>query len=354
LYHNDTLIDARPIEVPAGGTHGEAFDNFPYDAGVVQARLDLQDDLAADNRAWAYLVPRADLNVQLVGKESPFLQRALQIDPRVKVTQVPTAEYKPGGDADVTVLNGWAPPHLDDGSYLLINAGAPEAPVEVTGRVSVPAVVRWAARHPVMRYVDFEEVAVAEALSVALRPWGQSLVDADTTPLLVAGRRGNVRAVYIGFALERSNLPLRAAFPILMQNCLEWLATGQDTMANRSVRTGDAAPLPPPGPQGTLTVRGPDGSETEVRALRGAVAFDATETAGVYRVSNGEGQFLFVANLLSADESNLRPRREIAIGGQRVGSGSAVVTSNREIWRYLAVIALVILAVEWYVYHRRI
>jgi hypothetical protein len=50
----------------------------------------------------------------------------------------------------------------------------------------------------------------------------------------------------------------------------------------------------------------------------------------------------------------VKPRSEINLGGRRVGGGSALVTSNREIWRHLAVIALLILALEWYAYHRRI
>jgi len=63
---------------------------------------------------------------------------------------------------------------------------------------------------------------------------------------------------------------------------------------------------------------------------------------------------VFVANLLSGTESNLKPRSEVNIGGRRVGGGATLTASNREIWRHLAVIALLILALEWYAYHRRV
>jgi len=353
MYHNDVLIDARPMELAAGASRGEVFSNLPYEAGVLRAHIDLQDDLAVDNSAYAYLVPRSELQVLLVGEESLFLQRALEVDPRVRASRMSPSDYKAGGEADVTVFNGWAPEKLAKGGYLLVDTSAGNAPVEVTGKVTVPTVVRWNEKHPVMRYVSFDEVAIAEALSVSVRPWGQVLVEGDTTPLVVAGERGDVRVVYLGYRLERSNLPLRAAFPILIQNCLEWLATGGETVANRSVRTGEAIQLAV-GSAGGAVVRGPGDATHKLGDSKGTASFDATESAGVYRLTSPEGQFVFVANLLSSAESNLKPRSEVSLGGRTVSGGPGVVTSNREIWRHLAVIALLILALEWYVYHRRI
>jgi hypothetical protein len=355
VYHNDSLIDARPVELAAGATRGEVFANFPYEVGVVQAHIDLNDDLAADNAGYAYLVPRGEVTVLLVGEESMFLERALTVDPRARLTKVSSADFRPDTPADVRVFNGWAPDRLPDGGSLLVNTSARNGPVEVTAKVRTPTVVRSDEKHPVLRYVNFEQVAVAEALAVTPRPWGQVLVEGDTTPLVVAGQQGKVRAVYIGFELERSNLPLRAAFPILIQNCLEWLATGSETIANRSVQTGEAMPLTTGQSGEAVSVRGPEGSVHKLTATGGtSTAFDATETAGVYRVTYPDGQFVFVANLLSGAESNLKPRSEVNVGGRRMGGGSAAMTSNREIWRHLALIALLILAAEWYAYHRRI
>jgi len=354
MYHNGTLIDARPVELAALGTRGEVFADFPHEAGVVRARIDLDDDLAADNSAYAALVPRGELTVLLIGEDSLFLQRALEVDPRVRLSRVAIADYRPETPAEVRVFNRWAPDRLPDGGSLLIDTSAANGPAEVTGSVPVPTVVRWDDRHPIMRHVAFDQVAIAEALTVSRRPWGQVLVEGDTTPLVLAGQKGPVRAAFIGFPLERSNLPLRAAFPILMQNCLEWLATGSEAVANRSVRTGEAISPAGAEPSAKITVRGPDGSAHVLPPGEGAPTFDATEWAGVYEATWGESRFVFVANLLSPAESNLKPRSEVQLGGRRVSGGSALTTSNREIWRHLAVIALLILALEWYVYHRRV
>lgn len=355
IYHNDSLVDARPVELPARGAHAEVFSEFPYDSGVLRAHIDLKDDLAVDNNGFAYLLPRRDLNVLLVGEPNLFLERALEVDPHVQVTRAKPADYRVTEGYDVTVFDGWAPRRLGDGSYLLIHAAAENAPVAVTGEVGLPIVVRRNERHPVTRYASLDEVAIADALTVSLRPWGEVLVDGDATPLVVCGVRENRRVVYVGFSFERSNLPLRAAFPILVQNCLEWLGGGADSITNRSVRTGDTVPLPRFGGVQSVTVRGPDGQVHRIQTGDRPAVFDATDKAGVYRVrAEGEDEYAFVANLLSRPESDVAARADVSVGGRRLTGGAALVRANREIWRHLAVLALLIMALEWYAYHRRI
>lgn len=355
IHHDDSLVDVRPVELAARGTHGEVLSEYPYETGVLEARIDLKDDLLVDNSAFACLSPRRDISVLLVGGANLFLQKALEVDLHVEVTRVDPSDYKAAGDFDVTVFDGWAPKRLGDGGYLLIHAGAENAPVQVTGDVGLPVVVRSDQRHPVTRYAGFDEIAIADALTVAVRPWGEVLVDGDTTPLVVCGQRGQTRAVYVGFAVERSNLPLRAAFPILIQNCLEWLSGETESVANRSVRTGDTVSLEAPAEGQSVTVVGPDGRAHGLAARTGVPVFDAVDRAGVYRARYGEeDEQRFVANLLSQSESDLAPRTDVSIGGRRLAGGAALVKANREIWRHLAALALLIAALEWYAYHRRI
>jgi Ca-activated chloride channel family protein len=356
IYHNDSLVDARPVELPALGTHGEVFSEFPYESGLVRAHIDLKDDLAADNSAFAYLLPRRDLNVLLVGEPNLFLEKALAVDMHVQVTRVAPSDYRATEGYDITILDGWAPKRLGDGSFLLVHAAAEDAPVAVTGEVGLPIVVGRNERHPVTRHASFEEIAIADALTVSLRPWGQVLVEGDSTPLVVCGQRAKRRVVYVGFSFERSNLPLRAAFPILIQNCLAWLGGEAESITNRSVRTGDTVRLPHVAGADSVTVKAPGGAVRKTQLEGRSAVFDGTDKAGLYRAryAEQEDEYAFVANLLSRPESDLAPRANVSIGGRRLAGGEALVRANREIWRHLAVLALLILAVEWYAYHRRI
>ncbi len=355
MYHDDSLIEARPIDLPARGSRGVAFADFPFESGLVRAHIDLNDDLAADNSGYAYLLARREVTVLLVTPGNVFLQKALEIDPRVQVTQVAPKDYTGVGNYDITVFDGSAPPHLRDGNYLLIHTAADNAPVRITGEVKTPTIVRWSDRHPVTRYVSLEDVAIADALNVQLQTWGVPLVESEATPLVVCGQQGKVKAVFLGFAVERSNLPLRAAFPILIQNCLEWLSASDNSITNRSVKTGEPIPVPTMGRRDPLTVACPDGSTRKLPVEGDSAVFDGTDRAGLYQVRAGKQvQYAFVANLLSPSESNTKPRGEVTIGDRRVVGGGAVVKANREIWRPLALLALLILALEWYAYHRRV
>jgi hypothetical protein len=58
-------------------------------------------------------------------------------------------------------------------------------------------------------------------------------------------------------------------------------------------------------------------------------------------------------NLLDANESNIEPRTDIKIGSDEVAAGEER-RQPRELWKWLALAALGLLLVEWYVYNRRI
>ena len=61
----------------------------------------------------------------------------------------------------------------------------------------------------------------------------------------------------------------------------------------------------------------------------------------------------FAVNLLDANESNIEPRRVINIGSESVKT-DVEKYQTREIWKWILLLALLLLVTEWLVYHRRI
>jgi hypothetical protein len=82
--------------------------------------------------------------------------------------------------------------------------------------------------------------------------------------------------------------------------------------------------------------------------------FSDTEQRGVYHVTGKQLRQEFAVNLLSRDESATAPRDKIQFGRRPVLAGSGTTRTAREVWRWLLVLAVVVLGVEWWVYHRRI
>jgi hypothetical protein len=58
-------------------------------------------------------------------------------------------------------------------------------------------------------------------------------------------------------------------------------------------------------------------------------------------------------NLFDERESDIRPRETIQIGQATVASTASQQVGQRELWPWLAGLALLILLIEWQAYHRK-
>ena len=373
---NDRLADAHEIALRPGESHSEVFDNLKQTeaGGVVSAHLDLRDDLAADNDAWVTLPPQRAVKILLVTDGNPFFERVLNTDPRVTLDTVGAASYKSADSAnhDMTVWDNAAPPAaLPPGRYLFWGDKAlptgPDAPATASGagaEADKPQILDWNRTHPLMRFVDLANVKLLKARAIAPAPWAQTLAEGESGPLIVAGEKGaDLRAIYVSFAALDSDMPLRIAFPIFLSNCVQWL-TARPGDSGGVVRPGEIVPLAATGASGPLTVARPDGTTALLPAAAPGVAgqYGATETVGRYHVTGKNFDRTFTVSLLSAAESNIapvaKPQVVVSDAPDTKKPGAAPTASativRREMWPWVAALALAVLCAEWIVYHRRL
>jgi hypothetical protein len=99
----------------------------------------------------------------------------------------------------------------------------------------------------------------------------------------------------------------------------------------------------------------PGGAAVQLeRGQRPDFVFGDTGRIGVYRYQAEKGPVRsFAVNLLDSNESNIEPREEIRIGSDRVVAGQET-QQPKEIWKWVLLLGLALLAVEWVVYNRRI
>ncbi len=102
------LADVRSIEVDGGARTSKLFKDVPYGPaqgapGVLEAKLQYEDDLALDNVAYA--IPSAEqiMTVLQVG-DDPFLTLALGGLPGIRLFKIKQDQYQPGGNFDLTFL----------------------------------------------------------------------------------------------------------------------------------------------------------------------------------------------------------------------------------------------------------
>ena len=356
IYLNGQLVDIREESISAGGRKQEILQNVDNWDGAITAKLDLKDDLAADNRSTVYLSGPKKVSVLLVSAGNIFLQNAFNIDPSTQVARVDSypSDMK-GRKYDLVVFDGVKPPSaLPPGGYLLINTSSAQGPASEGDAVENPTITDFARNHPAGAYVDFENVHILKARYLHLKPWATPLIEGPEGALGAAGSVDGRSFIQLPWSLLDSDFPLRVGFPIFVTNCLDWLATPENTSAGESIRAGQPMYIGVPPDTRAITVINPDGSKQDIEVTQTPVAYDNTEQVGIYKISAKGIKKEFACNLLSSQESNTKPADVSIMGKKSLPSNGNSVRTNRELYGPLILIALAILAFEWYAYHRRL
>ncbi len=358
IFDGDTLLEARALTIAAGGEAGTTI-ALPNAVGLLRAQIDSQDDLALDNTVWVRPGGEQGRILLTVAAPNTFLARGLALQPNLTVEQaqgnssVPTS----GGDYDLYVFDGVAPPAGLRGPILLINPPPDNGIVQVTGAVDRPAVTGQLRDDPILRGVDVSRVQIAEARAVTRPEWARTLVESNGQPLLMAGETNGQRIAILTFALGRSDLPLTLAYPVLLANLVAWLAPSAGSGLPPSVRPGEVVSFAPRTGVDNVAITDPSGRERRLAPSRGVVLFGTTDLPGPYTVREFAGdreirRGVLTVNLLSPEESAIAPQTPQFTGTAANAGQTTEARSPREFWRPLLIAALLILAVEWWIYYR--
>jgi Ca-activated chloride channel family protein len=353
LLLDDKLIETRPINVPANETSPQVFKAEQARDGVFTVRLTARDDLPADNQASIVSLLPKPVKVMLVTKGNRFLERALRAAPNVELVTANDLTDTATG-FDFVVLDDIPPTVWPQGNVLAIHVMNTNWFENVT-RIEGPGIVDWKSAHPVLRYVSFDNVPVAETFAVKTPNWGVSLLDAPQASMMVAGELGRQRIIWIGFDTLQSLWPYRVSFPMFVANAVEWLNPANAKNAQLLVKPGDPFRLALTHPEKSAQVTTPAGttSTVELDANANEFVYGDTFKQGVYRVRLSTNEVTFCSDLLDSAESNIKPRDELQLGKYTKVTATTMQRTNMELWRTIASIGLVVLMIEWWYYHRR-
>jgi len=337
----------REVEIPSRQSFRETFELSAFDGGGIRAAIQTDGDaLSADDTAYSYLPLKKKTKVLLVTKGNAYLQTALKLDAFVDLSVVEPKDYQEDPAIGAYVFDGFAPATAPSKPSLIV--GPPGGVRNVswlpasTGIVEKPAFTTWAEEHPVMKYLSLHDVSVSTA--AAIDPLGVTVLAASgETPLIAASPTASngPRWVMLTFSLQASDFPLHESFPLLIDNALAWF--GRDRLALR--RTTGIVDVPISNAQ----ITGPDGTPVAGRAYRDRTAFEARDP-GLY-VASKDGQRQYIAvNFMSRQYSDINHAplnwpNEFRPGGRAM---------KHEAWYYLLLLAVVLLGIEWFTYHRRI
>lgn len=358
LYYGEELLGVDEITVGAGDTAESVFELPALEDGMLRAQIDLRDMLEADNRAWLALRQDAYIDVLVTGAADSvglsMLRRVFSLDPRVRLSSATPENYAGVTDAfDLYLFEGWTPPTLPAGALVFLNA-APALPgLTASGELERPAIMAVERDHPVMRFTNPSAVNIARAMKVSLPEGARTLVSSEGGPLIADISQVQQPMLLIAFDIGDSNWPLHLSFPLFMQNLLGWVPSVAGA-APPSLETGSPIELLSLPEVQAADVLPPNGMRESVPLdpLR-PVYFARTTVAGAYTVTRGEKVDHYAVNLLSREESALSPAETLELGGLKIAAAEGPVTFNKELWRWLLLAGLAVLALEWWIYTRR-
>ena len=355
---NDRVLFKRSLEIAARAEQTLVLPFTGLARGEAIGRIEIDDDLAADNQAFAAVNADDPLRVLLFTQGNFYLESVLEALPNLNLLK---RNGSPGEDLarlaashDIVIFDGVAVPRLPSGNFLLVNTVPPGLPFSDAGRQFLPGkLVRG--QSALMRDVDLTAVRIDRARSITIDrpvPGLQRLMWSSEGDLALALLDGGVKLVYVGFDVTRSNFPLQAAFPLFFSHTLEWLRPHGDTgFVSTHVAAGSTRRIVLPAGETQIAIRTPTGSAETLEVKDGVLLFDATADSGIYRYSTGAFSRFFAVTLADARESDLNRRWAPARrqDAQASGTGAQALVP---LWPYLLVLALVLLALEWVVWSR--
>jgi hypothetical protein len=381
---------APPTDKPGkASAHFDVNDIDDRSEVVAHARLlNHHDQFALDDEAWLVVGAGRQARVLIVGPVNEVLQKFFDAD---EVRQVAKVTYLEAADLtkdayrvparngafDLVIFDRCAPASEQDmprANTFFIGRPPPPWKREALPTLELPHITGWMATHPGLRDLRaLYTVEVDQAFKLTDLP--------PRTPLLIEGRviaKGRNTDAALLVALSRQSFtdlvltfpiltdrgewnttwPLQASFPLFLRNILYTLGNLNEAAAEENVQPGQVKTIRPDVAVRRVEVTGPDSQRhtltRDERDPRTDFPFGATELVGVYRADwDGGTPRSFAVNLLDSEESNIEPRPAFQVGSDKVVAGQDR-GQPRELWKWFAILALVLLMIEWYIYNRRV
>ncbi|MYB95580.1 VWA domain-containing protein [Candidatus Poribacteria bacterium] len=377
-------FDEKTASIAPGKMKSILFSDNPsgLEDKVISAHLQLEDDeddFVVDNSAFALLSTVSQLRILLVSDNPKSSLPALlsTYGKHVQLHLVSPADYHGTGDAHIAIFDGGTRAgrqafggfsEVASGTHLVfINPGSnlPFIPEDarVVEEVTAPLrVIKTDRTHPLMVGVLMERLQVLESTYRKLPLAGRSLIETEKGTLIWLGQESSSQFLVFEFDAFNLDIPSFALTvpdgQLFFYHCLEWFEARsaplqsfafQEGQTRHAFRTGEHVRIAPIGEEIALHVQKPDNKTVEVVDS----IFTETDQVGVYTLFADDRQLeRFTVNLIDRKESALphpgtAPAAEVptAIAGE-------LQTMTQEVWRIPALLACVVLLLEWWFYHR--
>jgi len=357
---NEALKKVIPLTIEAGVQTPEVFALDDALPGRWIARLEIKDALASDNMAHLVALRPPPIRVAVDASNPFFLENSVLAFSRGDKSQglgslghdlLVLVDRNQADAADVTLAMGTTP----EAAQVILLQPDGEGPwwSELGEEVVTGAPRVIAEDHPVLRHLNVASISFVGARQLVPIEGAQILVtDENDLPLIYQATRGERSVVVVNIDPLAADFYLSAWFPVLIHSAATHLV-GRELPWAASYRPGEAIPIPGARATSLSQIQRSDWSPsnpnspslaTDTTEVRGQWYADA-DRIGFYTMKNRSGDWPFGVSLMASEESLLN-------------SGSTEpmtkpLSRGRAPAQLLTLLAIVVLAAESLLYHRR-
>lgn len=333
----EKVLVTRSLTIPPGRSAGVAFEDLPRQA-YYEARLEISDGLAVDNRRFA--LPPSDKSLRILAvSPRPSSFASLRAVPGISVKVISPEAYEKSREEEHSLeLFHYSAPAAIPAKHALFVLPPRENPVVTVGQsLTRPVISGWREPHPLTGYVNFALFRPSFGRALSPLSFGDEIVKSPGGSLAIALERQGFRYLALGFDpfpyLGRENLPVS----IFTLNMLKWF---QEGIEERSLRTGE--PIRLAARAGSIVTPTGEKFVIEERSDR----FTGTYFQGLYEIHGGGDREIRAVNLQDVKESDLRSPGVIAVPEETGSLGPRA--SFWPLWAILLLVCAALLCLEWF------
>jgi uncharacterized membrane protein len=303
-------------------------------SGWLEARLNARDAIAADDRAVLEIPNPRRLRVTVYSDSPEMLRPLLASEARVVSTFLPTAQYQPAPDTDLVILDSFNPNKLPAKPAIILNPGTLQT-----------TITRWNGNHPIAAGIHSRDLKFKNARVLTPSSGDTVIAESAQGPLILAGKN----LITLGFHPLRNDLQFELTTPLLFANMLQWMAP--ETFLRQEVLAATPGAvnveLPEAVAADKLRVMDAQGASLPFTLDAKQLRFFTAEPSTVRVLSPGS-ELVFALTLPGLGESDWSIPAGSAARGMKAASAAAAV--SRELWQFLVLLGVVLLAFEFWKY----
>ncbi len=327
----------------------------------VSIKPDGFDALASDNTAWLELPVGRDLTVFCPATLETF-RHALAGLPGVLVEPAEDGSTKLDS-YDLVITDALAEAAREASTYLFVGVVPPDLEGQVAlERDQAAEVVDWKRDATLLQHVQLRDVQFmdnpvrsAAATDTGFEAAGyEFLAYGKQGPLILQKREGARLKLYLLVHTDRSTLPYRVGFPVMVSN-LANIALQQAELAELAAAPTGTLPRLRLQPNEQYRVTSPGGEHFDQQAdADGQITGIPATTAGVYEIRKGGSLVSKVGvSLLNPTETSLAEVSELKLNEISVTAQTDRLKAEKPWWPTLAMLAFGTLLVEWWLFQKR-